>query len=99
VRPCRRACRERRDSRRLERARGDDRLIGDAGAVAQFDDEAVVARADGQHLAAELDRQLELLGVAREVVHDVVPAGIRVGVARERQSGQAVVAGRREQPQ
>ena len=43
--------------------------------------------------------QVEVLRVAREVVDDLVAAGIGVGIAGEREPGQAVVAHGREQLQ
>ena len=59
----------------------------------------VVAGADREDLAVELHGQVEVLRVAREVVDDLVAAGIGVGVARKREAGQAVVAHGREQLQ
>ena len=76
-----------RDPRRLERPGGDHDLVGGVRAVAQLDHEAaVVAGADREDLAVELHGQVEVLRVAREVVDDLVAAGIGVGVAREREA-------------
>ena len=83
----------------LERARGNDDLPGDVGAITELHHEAVIAGADGQHLAAELDRQVEVLRVAREVLDDLVTAGIGIGIARKREPRQAVVPRRGEQLQ
>src|SRR3954465_8296207 len=90
---------EGRNPGRLERTPGDDHLIGDERAVTQLDQEALVTGAHGHDLAIELDRQLERLGVAGEVLDHLIPAGVGVRVAGERHLGQAVVASRREQLQ
>ena len=67
---------DRRHPRHLERPGGDHHLVGRVRAVAQLDHEAaVVAGADREDLAVELDGQVEVLRVAREVVDDVVAAG------------------------
>ena len=71
-----------RHPRRLERPGRDHHLLGGVRAVAQLDHEAaVVAGADREDLAVELDGQVEVLHVAREVVDDLVAAGIGIGIA------------------
>ena len=79
---------------------GDHHLVGVVAAVGELDAEAaVVGAAHGQDAAVELDRQLEVARVVVQVGDDLVAARVAVGVAGERQAGQAVVAHGREQPQ
>ena len=88
---------ERWNARDLERAGGDDDLVGLDHLVGELEPEGAVLAADGSDLAAELHGEVEGLRVALEVGDHLVAAGIAVGVAGELEAGKAVVAPRREE--
>jgi hypothetical protein len=91
--------RERRHSRDLERAGGDDDLVGMQLAVREFDAVAAVFGVHRGDATLELDGQLEVAGVAGEVADDLVARGVAIRVAGKGEAGEAVVARGREQPQ
>jgi hypothetical protein len=86
----------RRHEGHLEGPGGDDHLVGLVGAVVEVDEVAGVALADRADRAVERDGQIEVAGVAGQVVCDLVPPWVAVGITGERQPGQGVVAGRCE---
>ena len=81
----------------LERPGGDHDLVGFIEEVVGLDEAAVVERPNGPHMAVELDGQLEVACVRRQVGDDLVASRVMGGVARERPPGKAVVAGWSEQ--
>jgi hypothetical protein len=87
----------RRDPRHLERPGGDDDLVGLDAAVAEVDDEPTVLRRQRPRDGAGLDRQRERRRVVLQVGDDLVPGRIPVGIAREVEPREGVVAARREE--
>ena len=87
------------DERGLEWARRDDDLVGRDRPPVDLEDEALVLAGKPAHVAVELDRELEGLRVALEVLDHLVAGWVAVRVTRERQAGQSAVAARREERQ
>src|SRR4051812_29781195 len=84
----------------LERPRGNYDLVGGDLLVGDLEAEGCVAGAiELLDLAAELDRQLEDLGVALEVGDHLVLGRVAVWIAWKRQSRQRAVAAGREESQ
>src|SRR5687768_13314803 len=89
--------RKRRHERCLERPGGDHDLVGSDPSPVDVEDEAVVLTRKSPHVAVELDRKLERLGVLLEVGDHLVADGVVVRVAWEGKPGQAAVAAWREE--
>jgi hypothetical protein len=87
---------DRRYARNLKRAGGDHHLAGAQRSVEQLDTVAAVVGVEAGDAAVELDGQREVARVVGEVVDDLVASRVVVGVSRERQAGQAVIARGRE---
>ena len=84
---------ELRHVRRLEGPGRDHDLVGSSRPPVQLEAKALVdALLELHDLAAQLDRQVECLGVAIEVGDHLVSVRIAIGVARERNTGQRAVA-------
>ena len=88
---------ERGGAGRLERARGDDDLVGAVRPAVEPDDVALALAAQLADAAAQLHRKVA--GVVGEIGDHLVARRVAVGLARERLAGEAVVARRREEPQ
>ena len=88
---------ERRHIRDLERTGRNHNLVGLESPCSKVEDEAVVCGCDRLDSAVQLDWQFEGRRVAFEIVDDLVAAGISIRVARERETGKAVVPTRREE--
>src|SRR5439155_10076192 len=90
---------ERRYAGHLERPGCDDDLLCLDLSLRALENERSVLAAERLDGAFQLDRELEFRRILLEVSDHLIPCRIALGVARERQSGKAVVPAGREQGQ
>jgi hypothetical protein len=95
----RKRSRYRRGARDLERTGRDDHLLGPDSALTEVEQEPIFLDGQRAHVAVGLDGQVELGRVAFEVGDHLVAGRVAVRVAGESETGQPVVAPRREQHQ
>src|SRR5918999_12820 len=89
--------RDRRHEPSLERPGRNDNLLRRVAAVLGFNAVGAVGPTDRANATVERDRQIEVLGVVRQVVYDVVAGRVAVRVAGKGKPGETAVAnGRKE---
>ncbi len=87
---------DRRYARNLERTRRHDDLFAGVGPIVKLDEIPLRLAADHTYGAVQLDRQVEMTCIVRQVGNDVIAAGIPVRIAREGTPGEVVVPSGRE---
>ena len=76
-----------RDERFLERAGGDNHLLGDDPPAVDLQHEPPVLSSEPPHRAVQLDRQFERVRVLLQICDHLVAVGVAVWIAGERKAG------------